>query len=201
MNKEAQILSVAASLMSKKGFAGTSFQDIADKVGLHKSTLFHYYKNKEELLLSILETSIDEVSDRLQEIVADNQIGPEDKLRLAIDNHVGTLIKYLDNVNVFLNELRCLSEGHRAIYLEKRKKYQVAFQKIVMEMKKKKYFKGCDPKVTTLGLLGMMNWIPKWYRESGPLSKEEIVDVFCTIVAHCPARPQPQSHRQGFQIT
>ena len=182
MTKEERILAIAANLMSSKGYDGTSFQNIADKVGLHKSTLFHYFKSKEEMLRRILEESMNEVNMRLEEVVADSQLAPEEKLRTAMKNHVKLLTKYSDNVNVYLNEIRSLSRQNRNLYIAKRKKYEKNFQNIIAEMGKKGYFSGCDPKVTTFGILGMLNWVAKWYKKDRSLSAEEIADTFYKII-------------------
>ena len=182
--KYEKILTVAPNLMAKKGYDGTSFQDIADKVGLHKSSLFHYFKNKEELLLKILETPIDEVSRKLEEIISDNKLAPEEKFRRALSNHLTLLTRYLDNVSVYLNDLRCLTKRNRSLYMQKRKQYEKDFQRIVAEMGTKGYFSGCDQHVSTFAVLGMLNWVAKWYKKDGPLSIEEIGDTFCRLVLH-----------------
>ena len=144
-NKFEKILAAAAHLISKKGYTGTSFQEIANNVGIHKSTLFHYFKNKEDVLLRILERSIEEVYRNLEQITSNDALGPEEKLEKAIHNHLALLLEYFDNVNVYLNEFRSLSEKNQALYLQKRKKYERDFEKIVLEMKKLGYFQAAPP--------------------------------------------------------
>jgi len=113
-NKYKKIISVAADLINQKGYRGTSFQEIGDKVGIHKSTLFHYFKNKEELLLRILEKSVDEVNSDLTDITNNKQLKPEEKLRQAFDNHLTSMTKkHTDSVNAYLHELRNLSKKNQ----------------------------------------------------------------------------------------
>jgi len=178
INRYEMILSVASKLIAKKGYAGTSLQEIADKVYLHKSSLFHYFKNKEELLLKILEKSMEEVNTSLQKITLNKELSSEEKLKKAIDNHLILLTEYLDIVNIYLNETRNLSRKYRSIYLEERKKYGKTFEKIVVEMKTKGYFKGLDTEIVTFGILGMLNWVVKWYKRKKPLNVKEIADIF-----------------------
>lgn len=182
-NRYEKILSVAANLMSKKGYQGTSLQEIGDKVGLHKSSLFHYIKNKEELLLRILEKSISEVNVNLDNIITNRELEPEEKLRRTIDNHLTLLIEYIDNVNIYLNELKSLSKKNQAIYLSKRKKYERSLEKIIVEMKAKGYFNGLNTRLITFGLLGMLNWVAKWYKNEGHLTQKEIADTFYRVIA------------------
>jgi AcrR family transcriptional regulator len=181
-NKYEKILSVAGKLISQRGYKGTSLQKISDEVGLHKSSLFHYFKNKEELLLRILEHSTDEVSTELGKIIIDPTLEPEEKLKRAMDNHLTLLSENFDRVNVYLNQIGNLSKRNQKIYLRKRKKYEEDLEKIVVEMRKNGYFKGLDTKIVTLGLLGMLNWVAKWFKSNGRLPIKEVSNIFYGIV-------------------
>jgi hypothetical protein len=58
-------------------------------------------------------------------------------------------------------------------------------------MKSKGHFKGLDPKIVTLGLLGMLNWAVKWYRKNGALSLGEISNIFYRILNPRDESPNP----------
>jgi AcrR family transcriptional regulator len=168
--------------MAAKGYEGVSLQEIAHKVGLHKSSLFHYFKNKEELLLRILEGPIDETASRLKKIITNNELEPEELLKMAIYSHLVMITQNMDNVNIYLNEVRSLSRKKRSVHLAKMKRYEEHFSKIVCEMKKKGYFRGLNTRVVTFGILGMLNWTVKWYKKDGSLDVKRIADDFCGIV-------------------
>ena len=51
----------ALRLFGRFGFEGTSLQMIADAAGLHKSTLFHHYRNKLELALEVFEATLERI--------------------------------------------------------------------------------------------------------------------------------------------
>lgn len=53
-----RILATAAQLFARHGAAGMSLQMLADEVGLHKSTLFHHFSSKEELLQTMLQEEL-----------------------------------------------------------------------------------------------------------------------------------------------
>jgi hypothetical protein len=40
----------------------------------------------------------------------------------------------------------------------------------------------CDPKLASLFVLGVINWIPLWYRSTGPNKPEEIIDAFLNML-------------------
>ena len=184
-NQYEKIVEIASHLMSEKGYKGASLQEIADRVGIHKSTLFHYFKNKEQLLLAILRIAIEDVTKNLNLILADDSLSPGDKLRHAIANHLELLIKYKDNVNVYHSEIRFLSPKKRKEYLETRKHYAACFEQIVNEIKggDSGLFKGLDSKIVTFGILGMSNWTIKWLSGSGRLSPEKVADIFYKMIS------------------
>jgi AcrR family transcriptional regulator len=184
VNQRESIIAVATRLMSQKGYKGTSLQQIADLVGIHKSTLFHYFKNKEDLLLSILRIAIEDVTGSLVRIVKNENLSPREKLRQAIVNHLVSLTKYIDNVNVYHSEIRFLSEKNRRKYIETRKYYASCFEEIIDEVKEsdRGCFRGLDTKIVTFGILGMCNWVAKWFKESGRLNTRDIADIFCKMI-------------------
>lgn len=51
---ENEIYDHAARLFAERGFAGTSLQDVADAMGLTRSALYYYVKNKDELLARLV---------------------------------------------------------------------------------------------------------------------------------------------------
>ncbi len=53
INQKGKILSVALSLFFEHGYDGVSINDIAKAVGISKSTIFHYFANKDELFNEI----------------------------------------------------------------------------------------------------------------------------------------------------
>src|SRR4030067_1287876 len=107
-NKSEKLLLVAANLISRKGYDGVSLQEIADKVGIHKSTLFHYIKSKADLFSQVFGKSIYDANDKLEKLCNDASLEPEEKLKKAIESHLTDMIQYFDYTNIFLYQLRSL---------------------------------------------------------------------------------------------
>jgi AcrR family transcriptional regulator len=181
-NKQGQISEIAAELISTEGYKGTSLQKIADKVGVHKSTLFHYIKSKKDLLVQILEQSGNNLSANLERISSLDKSEPEEKLRAAFETHLRSVIEDIGGLNVYLHEMKMLPPKYKKIYTQKRKNYEKYFENIVSEMKERGFFEGLDAKVVTFGILGMLNSIPRWYRPEGRLTIKEVSDILFKMV-------------------
>jgi AcrR family transcriptional regulator len=56
-----RVLDVALELFSEHGFAGTSLQDIADRLGVTKAAVYYHFRSKDDLLLALVEPAIDQL--------------------------------------------------------------------------------------------------------------------------------------------
>ena len=65
---KAAIRDVAIDLFSEKGYNAVSVRDIADQLPIHKSTIYSHYKSKEEILDSIIQSLIVEITDNTNPI-------------------------------------------------------------------------------------------------------------------------------------
>lgn len=75
-----EILDVADELFGKKGFDGTSTNDILEKVGIARGTLYHHFKSKEDIMDALIERYSIRLLDVAQEIAADKSIPVFDRI-------------------------------------------------------------------------------------------------------------------------
>lgn len=66
----ARIVQAALELLAERGYEGMSLQLVADRVGLHKSTLFHHFKSKEELAREVYRGLAERLQKRLEPMLA-----------------------------------------------------------------------------------------------------------------------------------
>jgi AcrR family transcriptional regulator len=69
-----QILDEALNLFIKQGYEKTSLSDISKQIGITKLTIYYYYENKDELVLAVLTSFLDQVEQRLQNILHKEQL-------------------------------------------------------------------------------------------------------------------------------
>ena len=71
MTKE-RILDAATELFARKGFDGTRVQEIADAAGVNKAMLYYYFRNKDELLMAVIERFIEGIRGGIPRYFADS---------------------------------------------------------------------------------------------------------------------------------
>lgn len=175
-----RILRAAAALFRQQGFNGTSMQDLAKAVGLTKSSLYHHFPSKDALLLEILELTVDRTYPAVQE-VAESDLPASERLRRAIHMHVVELIRDRDNQACFIEEGRHLAPNYMDTYVRKRDNYEKFFRMILEDGIESGEFVEHDVRLVAMALLGMCNWITRWYRPDGGRSPEEIAAAFAGL--------------------
>ncbi len=96
-----RILEAAEELFAKRGYAGVGMSEIAETVGLGKSTLFHYFRTKEQLYAATVERVLQEVEVELTR-------------QLALG---GTAVERLDRWVESLIELLARTPSHARLLL------------------------------------------------------------------------------------
>jgi AcrR family transcriptional regulator len=174
------IVQAAMRLFNQNGYHATSMQDIARAVSIQKASLYHHFDGKEAILLCILETGMDHLIAELDRIVA-SHVDSTSKLRAAILAHAAMIAANPDGAAVFMREDRGLGDGYLSHYLAKRDVFESRFRAIIQEGMTQGVFRSVDVAIAVHGLLGMVNWMTRWYRPQGRLTPAQIADQFADM--------------------
>lgn len=74
MNTKKKILKTTGDLFSKRGYFGVSMQDIADEVGIKKSSLYYHFKSKEDLAHVLISQAVKKLKLELKEVVKQSRV-------------------------------------------------------------------------------------------------------------------------------
>ena len=162
--RKQRIIDTAASLFHRKGYASTTLDDVAGELGISKAALYHYVGSKDELLSIIYTQAFENVFKDTYEI-SGMDLPPDEKLRFMIRNHINNIIiKDLSMFSVFFSEESQLPEKDFKKIREEKKKYTRIVEEIIAEGISLGMFKKADPNLQAYAILGMCNWIYKWYK-------------------------------------
>ena len=67
-DKSREIQAVVARLFAHKGYDATSMREIARELGMNQSSLYHYFRSKEEILFNLANDAMDDALPTLEEI-------------------------------------------------------------------------------------------------------------------------------------
>ncbi len=171
-----QIIEAAAQCFQERGYLAATLNDIATSVQLQKPTLYHYVKNKNELLFLVLQGTVETYNHALEEVSA-SSLNPTAKLRRAISQHISLQLEHPGTVTLF-RDVEELEKPYRNEIRLALKRYRELLQAIVREGIAQGEFANRDPSMTALFILGAINFVHRWYRPHGPQSILEIAQFY-----------------------
>lgn len=172
-----QIVEESARVFDAYGYEVATMQDIADKIGIAKPTLYHYFRSKDEILLAIHEDFIELLLERLAD-AQEQADGPEQIIEGVMRDVLSLMDTHHGHVRVFFEHHRELPAESRVGMKDRRDQYEAAIEDQFRLAMEAGTMRTLNPRLATLGLFGMCNWAYQWYRAGGSLSAEEIASTF-----------------------
>ena len=191
------ILWAAADVLRRKGYDATTMKDIAAQVNLTAASLYHHFKNKDFLLLNVLELGLDLSIGKLEEIAA-SDFSNADKLAAMIRSHIVSVTGNVTIGAAMVFEIRSLlnvsasskngdSKFHtefverRNQFFVRRDYFESLFRNTLAAGIAAEEFRQVDAAIVTKTILGAHNWVGVWFREGGRLSGDEVADVMVDL--------------------
>jgi AcrR family transcriptional regulator len=176
----AALLAVAVEVFNERGYDGTSMEDLARRLGISKSSIYHHVAGKEELLRLALSRALDGWSQ-----IADQARGLKapaiDRLEYLVRGTVGVLASELPYVTLLLR-VRGNTEVERDA-LNRRRTFDRLVAELVTEAEREGDIRpDVDPATTARLLFGMVNSLVEWYRPGrGSAADQALADAVCAV--------------------
>jgi AcrR family transcriptional regulator len=170
----AELIEVATEVFYEKGYEAASLQDIADRLGMLKGSLYYYIRSKEDLLFDVISAVH---KDGLAVVRARSEVPGDalDRLESVIVGHVEHTCRNLVPTAVFLHELAALPAERRREVLGSEHAYQGVFRELVRLGQVAGLVRAdLDPRLAALSILGATNWVYRWFRPDGAFTPEQI---------------------------
>jgi len=190
------IIQAAADVLHEKGYEATTMKDIAAQVDLTAASLYHHFKNKDFLLLAVIENGLQQAISKIKPIVQ-SEMSAEEKLRRMVATHIEGITSNPAVGAALVFEIKSLlnvttagrSSGDHQEYIERRDKFfseRDAFERMFRETIKEGIandeFRQVDAAIVAKSMLGSQNWVGVWYKSGGRLSGDEIATIMTDIV-------------------
>lgn len=179
------ILRHALTLFDMHGFANTSLDDIARETGIKREAIYYYFKDRAEILLCIIRPQTRSLVEGL-EVVVKSDADSTTKLYEAIRNHLQRFDRHCLEMTISL----------RDVYLDDAKEvrremdqiwrhYESMWTQIIAKGQASGEFSQVgNAKMIAFGILGMCNWLARWYDPRKSVSVEELIETYFSMLAH-----------------
>ncbi len=184
-----EILKAAAEVFYERGYDAATLQDIADRVGILKGSIYYYIKTKSDLLDHLLI----EVHNEGVAMIREQATVPGtvfDKLDAMFRSHIDYMCRNQAKTTVYLHELKALDPVRRESLFRGHEFRDEFFVLIQKGQKDDLVMSDLDPKLTAQSMLGWVNSLYQWYRPQSRKPANQIADHFITIMLRGIATPK-----------
>lgn len=179
-DKRRAILDRSAALFSEHGYDRASMNKIATACGVSKANLYHYYKDKDELLFDVIRVHLEDLN-QVVEAADQPDLAPQARLRELV---AALLEAYRDadaQHSVQISSMRFLSDERQTALKNMERDLVRVFSSAVL---------GIAPQIkdttmlkpVTMSLFGMVNWHYLWFRNNGPFSRADYADLVTKLI-------------------
>ncbi|MBW7057243.1 TetR/AcrR family transcriptional regulator [Paracoccus bogoriensis] len=180
--KQRVILDKAAEVFAEQGMEKASMAQVAARAQVSKALLYHYYPGKDALIFAIITTHLEELEAAI-DAADDPALPPDQRLRrlvgAVLENYRGA-----DNQHkVQLNATAALSHDQKAAITALERAIVRRFSQVLDQINP-----GLNNRErpllmpVTMSLFGMMNWVYMWFKDGGPISREDYADMATTLI-------------------
>jgi AcrR family transcriptional regulator len=196
VTKREAVLKTAAQLFLEKSYGRTSLNDVAERLNITKPALYHYFRNKEEILVECYRLGTTLIGETLNEIASHCGTGLE-KVEAFIHSYANVMTLNFGRCVMRLDEGDLSSEALTEVRAYKRR-IDRRLRSFIQEGMEDGSITPCDPKIAAFAIAGALNWICQWYEPEGALSAEEIASQFARTLTQGVARSR---RRNGVRET
>jgi TetR/AcrR family transcriptional regulator, cholesterol catabolism regulator len=195
----AEIYRTAAQIILRKGYDATSVNDIANALGMTKAGLYHYISGKKELLFDIMNFGLDELEEEVS-IPARAINDAEARLRFLIASHAQLVTRGQGAITILVDEVTALTPAQCRKITHRKREYFDYLRDLLDELKSEGRLHDVDTTAATFCLLGMINWLSRWFRQDGDLTAEEAAAEIVKIALNGLLRPESRAVQRGLQV-
>lgn len=196
-----QILAAAAALFAARGYTAATMNEVARACGVSKATLYHYVRDKHDLLAQITAGHVG----RLEALVADVRalaLPPETHLRTLIERFTAAYASAQHEHRVLTEDVRFLAEAEQQRVLGAQRRVVAAFATAIGALRPDLPGRGLDKPLAML-LFGMINWTFTWLKPGGSLTHEALAPIVSDLFfggLPAVAAPAPRRAARGRPV-
>jgi AcrR family transcriptional regulator len=173
------VLTTSVAVFNARGYDGTSMDDLARRLRISKSAIYHHVPGKQALLELALDQALDGLESTVDEILA--MRGPAvDRLETLIRRSVAVLIDRLPYVTLLLR-VRGNTPVERRALARRRRIDELAAHLVKEAVAEGDLRSDTDPAVTARLLFGMVNSLTEWLKPTRGLASEPLSTAICAM--------------------
>ncbi len=192
MGRKEELLQKISELFAKEGYEKTSIRDIAAHLGMTNAGLYYYFKNKQQMLIDIMNRGLDDALAGMRKELPKMK-SAEERIEFIVRAQIRFYANNKSQTKASIHEMGTRLDVKHAKAMDKKQQEYVGFiRQAVEQIIRENPYITIAPAVATYSLLGLLNWLVHWYDPEGEVSPDELVSsithIFLTGLKGKPAK-------------
>jgi AcrR family transcriptional regulator len=180
--REQEIIAAAARVFLEKGYHAATTRDIAAAVGIQQASLYYYISSKEELLYLVVREPILHLAAQIEAIVKADW-PTRHKIEQGLQAHLAAFDDNYPHMFVFVQELHNVLPALQDTLRDFPQRYQQLWEELIRQgITTGELRADLDVTTTALMILGMCNWMFRWYRKGGRLTTATLAQQYASAI-------------------
>jgi AcrR family transcriptional regulator len=170
-----------AEVIGEQGYAATTLEDVAARMGTSRAVIYYQFRNKEDLYVEICMEAVTTAIERLEQILAED-LSPAESLREALRALISGRADPIIRAATAVGRPRQMSQEARQRLRHADRRYEALFQGIIERGIEEGAFTPRDPKFIAYTLIFAINGAFVWRRPDGPLGDDYFIEELSTML-------------------
>jgi AcrR family transcriptional regulator len=183
-----EILRAAAELFMEFGYAATSIDAVAERLGATKGRIYHHYRSKADLFFDVQVAAMKRMTEQIEPIARSPGNAIERLAAMAL-RHTQILLTELPMQKVAVQGLErhllgaSVAAKRLRSVVKMRDDYEKMFIEVIDEGIRQGLFVDLPAKLATKPFFGAINWATVWFSQRRLQSPEAVDDIAHTLAA------------------
>lgn len=185
------VLDGAIECFVDTGYHGSSMRELAARIGVGVSSIYHHYADKQQLLVSILNVTMSELAWRVDAARAE---ATDSCHEVALIVEALALFHTHHRKLAFIgaSEMRSLEDPNRRRITRARDRLQYILDQAIDQALLDGFLDTPYPRSAGRAIATMCTSLPQWFRVSGPLAPEEIARAYVAFALSMLGAAEPR---------
>lgn len=175
------ILQAAIENFQRLGYHGTSMRDIARDADVTVASIYHHFPSKQDILQQIMVQVLGDAISVTRSALVRAGSSPSEQLAAVMRAWVLFHTGRRSEAMIGATEIRSLEEGGRSLVVTLRDEQEKLFREVIERGVEVGEFRTDHPREATWAIITMGNTVASFFRSSGPLSSEQIADIYADL--------------------
>jgi AcrR family transcriptional regulator len=185
--KREAVLLAAVRMFNERGFHATSLDDVAARLGITKPVIYHYFGNKDQVLLACVRRGVDQLiaaGDAARGMAGSGL----DRLRAFLRGYALVIMDDFGRCVVRTGD-ELLSPESRAEFRAIKREVDETLRALIAEAVADGSAEVEDARIAGFAIAGALNWPARWQRADGAMTAEQVANGLADVLIRS-FRPQ-----------